>query len=301
MTFLAIGLGLCGRLAAQPLPDNGHIEKDLERITSAPDYDWLRRKHEPSLDRGSRGPVSEEGNEGDASSGLPDDSVEDCGYGPAPQDKLDKRHSEEEGQGGGCGKATPGSGSDKGGGCERRTQSCEGCGPSPTCHWGPGLPACGCAGVGTVTGYMLAGLLVTVLLLMLLYSLSRRSLRRPATVHSLDLDEARPQDVRISELPEAPLDTMLNRADEAAAEGDYKTAVGWCYLAGLAALHRLGRIDLRRSATNMEFLETVRRRGGNFEAARSLVRTFEDLFFGGRSARQEHYFECKEIVEKRLG
>lgn len=295
-------LGIATSAAAQDVPDNAQIEQDLDRITAAPDYHWLKRQQEPEANPHSSGPVSIDESEKNARSRLSEDPDADCGYGPAPQDKPDKGQPADRGQGGGCGEANPGSGSDEGGGCQRRVgPSCEGCGPSTGCQWGGGLPACGCAGVGTMTGYMLGGLFLAVLLVLLLLAVARRSGRTPLSVQSLDLDEARPQDVRISQLPEAPLDTMLRRAEAAAAAGDYRTAVGWCYLAGLSVLHRLGRIDLRRSTTNFEIVETVRRRGGNYEATKSLVRIFEDIFFGARTAVQAHYLSCREIVENQLG
>jgi hypothetical protein len=152
-----------------------------------------------------------------------------------------------------------------------------------------------------VTGYMIGGILLAVLLVLVLLAFSQRTRQRPFEVNTLDLKEARPEDVRPSRLPEARLHEMLERAEASAAAGDFKAAVGWCYLGGLAVLHRMGSIDLRQSTTNLKLLETIKRRGGKYEETRFLVRTFEDIFFGARPALEQHYRDCRDVVENRLG
>jgi hypothetical protein len=106
--------------------------------------------------------------------------------------------------------------------------------------------------------------------------------------------------MRVSEVAALPADTMMDRAAEAAMMGDYRTAVGWAYLAGISLLHRAGFTDLHVSTTNLAIISSTRRKGGPHEPAARLMRVFEELFFGGRKPAMGHWEECRRIVKEEL-
>jgi Domain of unknown function (DUF4129) len=124
---------------------------------------------------------------------------------------------------------------------------------------------------------------------------------RTAPIEQAFIQNETPESLRTSRIPETPLEQMMALAREAALNGDYKTAVGWSYLAGIGQLHRSGYVDLRRSTTNFEIVDSVRRSQGPQGATEQLVDIFEELFFGAHAPTPEHWKACKQIVEVDLG
>jgi hypothetical protein len=128
----------------------------------------------------------------------------------------------------------------------------------------------------------------------------RRDKHAVDAVAAID-DGGRPEEVRLSRIASVPAATMMERAAAAAGAGDFKTAVGWAYLAGISNVHEAGFTPLDQATTNWTIVENTRRRQGPHTAVASLVRVFEDLFFGGRSAEVKHWEAARRIVEVELG
>jgi hypothetical protein len=328
--LLGLSLSFAAVAAAQdvqpaPAPSNQDVENNIEEITKPPDYDWLRG---PRVDRsagkgrpGDRpprttkkpSPVRQERAEGRDSCGYEPEQQGGPGDGPAPRDRpLPEGEGcgsgpapgggevPSETGGGGCGGDSPGGGCGAEGalgdcGCDKTIGDC-GCdrvGGSPaSCG---GLGAVG-SGLGYVLGVVALGLIVFLIV--------RAILRRDRSSKDEGLDEGAdieaPEEMRVSEVAAMPAETMMERAARAAAEGDYRTAVGWSYLAGIASLHQAGFADLKISTTNLAIVSSTKRKGGPHGAAARLIRVFEELFFGGREALLAHWEECRRIVEKEL-
>lgn len=77
---------------------------------------------------------------------------------------------------------------------------------------------------------------------------------------------------------------LEGRAAEAAATGDFETAVRMRFLAGLLRLDLEGRITFRPGLTTGEIADTLDDRVFD-----QLVNDFNDLVYGGREARADHY------------
>jgi hypothetical protein len=150
-------------------------------------------------------------------------------------------------------------------------------------------------------GYLFAALLLGLLVLLVVRAILRRERKSRESEVGRVVATDSPEQVRLSQAARVPLETMMDKAAAAAARGDFRGAVGWTYLAGLSALHRGGFVDLCISTTNREVIDETRRRGGPHAVAARLIRVFEDLFFGARPATDDHWRECRRIVEEELG
>jgi hypothetical protein len=326
---LAIPLFAGGAAFGAEPSTNAEVERSIEQITEPPPYDWLRGPRldardgiEDLDDRPPRG----EGRETRPARERPDSS-ESCDYEPQPRDDgkpdaPDRAPPEGEGCSSGPapgGEVEPGGGA---GGVESGGGGCGGDGSGPGCACDRGLGDCGCdralgdcgcgdavgaptgcgglgaagAGVGYVLGAVALGLIVFLVV--------RAILRRDKSGPDEEIGEAvemtSPEEMRVSEVAALPAVTMMDRAAQAAMIGDYRTAVGWAYLAGISSLHRAGFTDLHISTTNMAIISSTRRKGGPHEPTARLVRVFEELFFGGREPVLGHWEECRKIVEEEL-
>lgn len=309
-------------LAGEP-STNQEVERSIEEITKPPPYDWLRG---PRLDAragpGERAdrPVREEGREPRPRRQRPEQG-DSCGYEPEQQgdgkpgssDVPDRPRPEGEGcssgpapggevetvpQGGSAGGDGAGCGCDRAlgdCGCDRTLGDC-GCdravGSAPSCG--------GLAGAGAGLGYVLGAVALGLIVFLVVRAILRRDKSRGDDSIETDVDAASPEDLRVSEVAAMPAVTMMDRAAQAAMMGDYRTAVGWAYLAGISSLHRAGFTDLRVSTSNLAIVSSTRHRGGPHEQTSRLIRVFEELFFGGREAKMGHWEECRKIVQEEL-
>lgn len=278
---------------------NKDIEKRVDEITSAPDYDWLRSREEAGPDlkgrpgdaphsEGRRSPIGEKADPG-------------CGYEhakqppPSPGAQEPPRDNSPGDCGGGAG-PTPPSG-DRGASCD--------CGPAfQSCECSRALGGCGCAlpgNLGAAVGFVLGGLALAFLVFLVVWLVARRENKIDNAQAGSPVENTAPDEVRLSELPQTPFEQIMRQAEAAARRGDFKAAVGWCYLGGIGALHRSGAIDLRRSTTNLEIIESVRKKQGPHRETARLVRIFEDLYFGDRQPTEAHWLESRRIARQDLG
>jgi len=293
-------------------PSNDDVGEQVDRITEPPPYDWLRRKQGPGAGGGAdpgKGParkVERTRPRGEA------DRSNDCDYEPPEQEPRGPGEDVEMPRGsGGCdGGGAPGSQevappapAEQGEGCSAPPRLDCGFDPGDCgCGQTAGEGGCGCVGpagmagpFGVIMGAIALGLVVFLLVRAFLGR--RKDEDISAEVEELDA----PEDVRMSQVAAIPVRTMMDRAREAAAGGDYKTAVGWAYLAGISDLGRLGFVELDRSTTNWTIVESTRRNMGPHEEAARLVRIFEDAFFGDRPPDEAKWRECEKIVEVDFG
>ncbi|MFO8072539.1 MAG: DUF4129 domain-containing protein [Polyangia bacterium] len=297
-------------------PANEDVGRSIDEITEPPDYDWLRRSDE----RGSGGskevsprtegerpaPKRHAGEDGSCDF---EPSRREKERGPGEPLQLPERGRGCGGVPSGGGPSEPGSPAEEGG-CSRGGSGCgadpEGCCPGSSpgegCSRGAGGGCGGCGGAGAVLtplGYIVAA----AGLALLVFLVARAILRRGESgegERTIEAGGGEPEDVRVSQVADLASETLMDKAARAAAEGRFRAAVGWSYLAGLSMLHRGGFADLRQSTTNLELVDSTRRRGGPHLAAARLVRVFEDVFFGDRPAGEEQWSECRSIVEEKL-
>jgi hypothetical protein len=288
-------------ISAGDPPTNDQVGRQVDEITKPPDYDWLRGPEQGAGEAGGQkrkpGAGAARARRGDQP--RPDDG---CDYSPKPQGDDRKPANKPEGHGGCGGGPAPGA---QGGGTAGTPPGGPGCGcdaPAPDCGCDRAIGSCGCPGVGGAVG-SLGYLLGAAVLALIVFFVVRAILRRdkPADAAIAVADGGRPEEVRLSRIPAVPAATMMERAAAAAAAGDFRTAVGWAYLAGISNVHAAGFTPLDQSTTNWTIVEHTRRRQGPHAAVASLVRVFEDLFFGGRSAEARHWEAARRIVEVELG
>lgn len=317
---VAISIANAGAaLGAEP-STNSEVERNIDRITEPPPYDWLRGPRPEARDgvddpgdRPARGdrrkprparnqPESSEScdyepqQQDDGKPDVPDRAPpegEGCSSGPAPGGGVETGGGSGgvESGGGGCG----GDGSGSACGCDRTIGDC-GCGD--TVGSPPGCGGLGAAGAGI--GYVLGAVALGLIVFLVVRAILRRDKSRPDEEIGEQVEMTSPEEMRVSEVAALPAVTMMDRAAQAAMMGDYRTAVGWAYLAGISSLHRAGFTDLHLSTTNLAIITSTRRNGGPHEPTSRLVRVFEELFFGGREPKLGHWEECRKIVEEEL-
>lgn len=317
---ILIACAAMAALAGEP-PSNQEVERSIDEITKPPPYDWLRGPRTEGLagrgqpvDRAGRGPgrdprpPRERPEQGDSCSyepepqgggetGRPDvpdrprPEGEGCSSGPAPGGEVETQDGPGSlaGEGCGCDRAMGDCG------CDRTVGDC-GCdravGSSPSCA--------GLGGAGAGLGYVLGAVALGLIVFLVVRAILRRDRSHKDDSIETDINATSPEDLRVSEVAAMPAATMMDRAAQAAMIGDYRTAVGWAYLAGISSLHRAGFTDLHVSTTNLAIVSSTRRRGGPHEPTSRLIRVFEELFFGGREAEMGHWEECRRIVQEEL-
>ncbi len=260
-----------------PLPadatSNRQVEKELREITSAPEYEWLRKS---TGQEESPMPPSGTVGSGGGSRGQFEQDAGGCDFEPAFQNAPDSPSD------GGCGSA-----------------------PSPDCSCAPDFGRCdapvpgncghcvpGAAGLST-GGWILGALL----LCLLVFVLVRYLLRRREVPDAVAAVAAMEEEVRVSRVDAVEPDALLLRASAYADEGDFRRAV-WCaYLSGISMLARKGFVDLDRATSNWTIVRMTRKRNGPHQAAAQLVSRFEELFFGDVTPTREHWETCRRILE----
>ncbi len=268
-------------------PDNEAVGEKIDRITEPPDYDWLRAPRQSRLRSGSR-PRRGRAMEGEGrpvkSRKKRDGGSDGCGYQPETSKRELPPEANRPSGGGGCG-----------GGC--------GSSPGTGCGCGDAIGSCNCGALGgmaTPFGYLLAAVALGLIIFLIARAIMAREKRMDQDIMDIE-GPIDPRAVRISEVSAYSADTMMERAMQAAANGDFKTAVGWAYLSGISRLHRAGYTALDHSTTNWTIVASTKKKKGPHEAAGRLMRVFEDLFFGAREPREEHWRQCAKIVEEELG
>ena len=294
---------LAPTISAEDKPTNDQIDRQVDEITRPPDYDWLRQPGQGGVQGEPTSRRTGKARSGGRRAEQPQRD-QGCDYGPKPQEKDRQPANKPEGSGGCGGGPAPGS---QGGGTAGAPPSSPDCGcdtPAPDCGCDRAIGSCGgCPGIGASVaplGYLLGAAALALLVFFVVRAIVRRD-RRPDAVIAAIGDGGSPEDVRLSRLDLVPAATMMERAAAAAAAGDFKIAVGWAYLTGISNVHEAGFTSLEQSTTNWTIVENTRRRQGPHAAVASLVRVFEDLFFGGRQAEARHWDAARRIVEVELG
>lgn len=273
--LLAVVMVLTSHLLAFAI-DGDKVDQQVDRITSAPEYYWLRDQESVSDSVQGGGEVGK-GTSTSPRTSEPGGGYADCGYSPetgmSPLERIEQ----------GCDADAPG----------RMGEACD-CGPS--------VGSCGSGNVGfsaSVIGYLLGAAAVLFAVWFVVVAIISR--KEPSTNGKLADDSlSSPEELRTSEVPRASVDVLMQKARAAADEGDYKKAVGWSYLSGIGILHRAGKVDLKKATTNMGIVEAVRRSHGPTEATKELLFIFEEVFFGAREPTLENWHACRRIVEELL-
>ncbi|HEY0737602.1 MAG TPA: DUF4129 domain-containing protein [Herpetosiphonaceae bacterium] len=93
----------------------------------------------------------------------------------------------------------------------------------------------------------------------------------------------------------------LDRAQDQARTGDYRTAVRYLYLSSLLWLdeHKLLRYD--RSLTNREYLDQVRSNGPLSQQLAPVVSTFERVWYGKREIAEQDFLAYEAQIQELRG
>jgi hypothetical protein len=300
--LVSLGL-LAPTISAGDRPSNEQVGRQVDEITKPPDYDWLRQ---PKQGTGHGEPAGQRAGEARPAvrPGAKPGRDQGCDYGPKPQEEDRQPANKPVGSGGCGGGPAPGS---PGGGVASPPPSAPGCGcdvPAPNCGCDRAVGSCGgCPGFGASVaplGYLLGAAALALIVFFIVRAIVRRDTHADDAI-AATVDGGGLEEVRLSRIASVPAATMMERAAAAAAVGDFKTAVGWAYLAGISNVHEAGFTPLDQATTNWTIVENTRRRQGPHAALASLVRVFEDLYFGGRSAEARHWDAARRIVEEELG
>ncbi len=87
-------------------------------------------------------------------------------------------------------------------------------------------------------------------------------------------------------------DHYASRAAEFASAGNYRDATRELLLAGMSTLERRQWIRYRRGLTNRDYVRAARRHGDLLRSFSTIVRRFDELYFGRRAATERLYEEC---------
>ena len=143
--------------------------------------------------------------------------------------------------------------------------------------------------------YALAGTgLIVVLAFILKTVLSTRRQK------SLPREDARALIMQSGKTPgETPPEQYWARAEKLQAQKDYKGAIRELLLGAMSATERRGLIRHRRGLTNRDYISAAR--GAMRESLRTIVATFELIYFGRRDATAESYLACARAYGKSFG
>ena len=143
--------------------------------------------------------------------------------------------------------------------------------------------------------YALAGTgLIVVLAFILKTVLSTRRQK------SLPREDARALIVQSGKTPgETPPEQYWARAEKLQAQKDYKGAIRELLLGAMSATERRGLIRHRLGLTNRDYIWAAR--GAMRESLRTIVATFELIYFGRRDATAESYLACARAYGKSFG
>ena len=283
---LLLATGLLGFLSAgspeAPKPEAdanpNSVAKKIDEIVKSPEYDWLREEETSPhpLESGQTGNI-----DGQSKSRFvqTDPQGGGCGYrmGPPVERKRARGKS--------CDNDTPGScGNDSIGDCSFKPQG----------------GSCGSFTIGSTPagfGYLLGILLLAGILIFVVWSVKRAETLTERKTRDRAPRDLEPDKISLRQAAKIPANELLKTAGEAAERGDYKTAVGMTYLASLNILHENGRVNLSASTTNIEIVSAVQKNGGPHEAAGNIFRTFEEIYFGGRTPTVTHWETCRSLIE----
>jgi hypothetical protein len=252
---------------------NRQLEKELREITSAPEYEWLRR---PTGPEDPQAPPSGTGGSAGGPRGKFERDAGGCDFEPTFQDAPDAPSD------GGCGSA-----------------------PSPDCSCAPDFGRCDGAVPGHcgncaagAAGWSTGGWILGALLLcMVVFVLVRHLLGRREVPDAVAAAAVMEEEVRVSRVDAVEPDSLLARGFAYADEGDFRRAV-WCaYLSGISMLARKGFVDLDRATSNWTIVRMTKKRNGPHQATARLISRFEELFFGDVPPTPEHWETCRQILE----
>lgn len=88
---------------------------------------------------------------------------------------------------------------------------------------------------------------------------------------------------------EYPSDEYLRRAAQFAKAGEFRQAVALVLLGAMSEVERRGFIRYRKGLTQRDYYRTVRRHESIGPAYRNILKTYEPLGFGRRTAELKHY------------
>lgn len=264
-----------GLTASRPHPVE--VDEKIDRITAPPEYDWLRQKGD-AAGAPARG-ANTKGKPSDVSGRTAEEGG--CDFSPsiAASPLAEDEPS-----------------------CQRGRSDCD-TSPVGACDCGAPVGGCSGAGVGALSpvGYLVIGGALCVILALGVSALLGRRVREPDAASAAEEGFDSPESIRPSSIPSFSVASLMARGRDAAERGDFKSAVGFAYLAGLDHLHRAGVLDLRRSTTNLEVASAAARVKGLKAPTTALLRVFEELFFGGRHPTPTHWETCRQIVEEAFG
>lgn len=96
-------------------------------------------------------------------------------------------------------------------------------------------------------------------------------------------------------------DEYQRRAEELAARGAYREAVGQLILGAMSRIERAGLIRFRHGLTHRDYLRALRGRVAPQQAFRTQVAVYEPICFGRRPADEEHYRAAFEAYRAGFG
>jgi len=151
----------------------------------------------------------------------------------------------------------------------------------------------------------IAGTVITILLLLLLYLLINAFMNRETT-GAVTRDEVGAEDQlsevdRVEALPfqiKRPKDDLLGEARRQREQGNYNEAIVYLYSHMLLELDRQQRIRLSKWKTNREYLRELSNDAELREMLSSTMVAFEDVFFGNRNLDQARFDACWQRLDR---
>lgn len=146
----------------------------------------------------------------------------------------------------------------------------------------------GMAGLFKLLGVLAICVMVVLIVIMIVKSFQDRESRLDAELTGTFQNDV--GELETEHPPgEYPSDDYLRRAAEFARQGAFREAVAFVLLGAMSELESRGLIRYRKGLTQRDYYRTVRRHDKLGPAYRSLLKLYEPLGFGRRTAELAHY------------
>lgn len=132
--------------------------------------------------------------------------------------------------------------------------------------------------------------LIVVVIVVVIVIIVRSLDRSKRELKSLDLPVSLDQAAGISVPPgEQAVSIYEQRAEQYAAEGNYRAAIRELLLGSMSWIERAGLIRFRKGLTNRDYIRVIWRNEPHRQSYYTIATNFELVYFGRRTATQEMY------------
>lgn len=304
---LAFALAVCdGRLCAAPAGET--VKKNADEVFSRPEFSRLHKLRRSDLvreDLSQRSFGGDAGADGQGNGNDGPDGGQGNGQGDGQGNNQDNGQGRRQGNRQGNGpRNQPGDNNnpnrdriprDAGNPPQQRGGNSS-FGPSATFgNFGAGL-----AGLFKALGILAIAVMIVVIVILIVKAIQDRESRLEGELTGTFANDV--GELEVDHPPsEYPSEEYLRRAAQLARAGDFRQAVAFVLLGAMSEVESRGFIRYRKGLTQRDYYRTVRRHQTIGNAYRNLLKIYEPLGFGRRSAELKHYQTAVKLFRGGFG